>query len=75
MTAVTGSICDVCKAFTIERDGWLKVQPYAEATGDKCLDVCSNNCLIKLGRERMEAGVGTNKPQPGRKRVHKEGET
>ena len=51
MAQLTGYLCDVCEKFSVDRQGWLKVQTAADRDA-KGFDICSNTCLIKLGQRR-----------------------
>lgn len=62
MASITGTQCDVCKRIEVgDTEDWLQVRPRAHSgTGERNqIDVCSNDCLIKLGRLRKgEAAEG-----------------
>lgn len=59
MGQVTGYICDVCDRFAVQRDEWLKISSYADKDAAH-IDVCSADCLVRLGQER---GGNVNKPK------------
>lgn len=77
MGKAVGYTCDICKAFDtgqgpggdIHPAGWLKVSyqrkveegAAANAGNHNALDVCSNECMLKLACERLEI------PVPGKK--------
>lgn len=69
MAQITGYVCDVCETFSLKRDGWLKVTPYVQGDnpGSGGIDVCSNRCLIRLGKERDgQEPKPPRQPRPGR---------
>ena len=61
MAQVTAYVCDVCGSFYPTRDGWLKVSSYSDASTDKPVEVCSNECIIEWGRKRKAEGVGLSR--------------
>lgn len=55
MAQITGYLCDICEGFSLNRDGWVKVVPYTDGTtaaANNQIDVCSANCLVRLGIDR-----------------------
>lgn len=52
MAQVTGIVCDVCERFSVQKDGWMRLSVLAGESGG--IDVCSNNCLLKLARQRRD---------------------
>lgn len=57
MSQIVGHLCDVCERFSVTRDGWLKVSSYADKN-NAGIDVCGNDCLISLGKQRKQSGLG-----------------
>lgn len=64
MARTSGVTCDVCGTFTTTLndnlpDEWIKVTlPHSNgaAPADYLRDLCSNKCMMVLGRERAKAG-------------------
>lgn len=55
MTKVQGYECNVCEAFSTNRTGWVEVKPHGvnPVPGEAdTLDVCSPDCIVRLGIER-----------------------
>lgn len=57
MAQVTGFVCDICKTYTEDKSTWLRLNTNATTPGERGSgwDICSNRCLIKLGRDRAQA--------------------
>lgn len=68
MAQFTAFKCDVCGAIGDNRDRWLVLKTYADNRESNGKDICSNDCLIRLGKERQVAGAGVNKVFPTAKR-------
>lgn len=61
MAQMTGYVCDICSTFTTNRDRWLKVSSFTDnRVTDTGWDICSNKCLVNLGRTRLSEGAGAN---------------
>ena len=81
MARVTGFKCDGPKCSSISENGhlpigWVRVIPVVDSEkvreGENELHLCSNNCLVRLAKERfsaaVEAGQEKGSPLRGRKK-------
>lgn len=55
MAKVSGMSCDICKTFTTTLNDSTFPEEWIRAASDRQKDLCSNKCLMVLGRERMVA--------------------
>lgn len=58
MAQMSGYICDVCEKFTLKMDAWMQLSGGPNTSGK--IDICSNKCLVKIARQRLEAEKDLN---------------
>ena len=53
MAQFSGYVCDVCEKIASKLDSWIQLSGGPNTQGK--IDVCSNKCLVKVARQRLEA--------------------
>ena len=53
MAQMTGYVCDVCEKFALKKENWIALTGGPNTQGS--IDICSNRCLVKIARLRLDA--------------------
>ena len=58
MAQMTGYVCDVCERFALKKENWIALTGGPNTQGS--IDICSNKCLVKIARLRLESEKDLN---------------